>query len=349
MPIASLDEVDHAGPAPRLRQVDLVVADRHDRRAGRVDGGLGDQALGDVDHLRVVGERLVELHHRELGVVARGDALVAEDPTDLEHSLHAADDQPLEVQLERDAQVQLHVEGVVVGDERPGVGAAGLEVQHRCLDLDEAFGLQRATEAGDDLVTDPERPARLFVDDEIGVALAKPRVGVGEPVPLVGHRPDRLRQQLDAIDLDAELALAGGHHGALCTQPITEIELAEGGETLVADHALRDEQLHLAAAIDQGGEDQLALLAAQHHPAGDGDSLVGLGARPERTVGRAQLFERVRAIEAVRIRVGAGVAQGPDLVEPLGLLGRQPAADGVSLDVGLLVTHRGKTVSLRRC
>ena len=68
------------------------------------------------------------------------DALVAEDPPDLEHALHAADDQPLEVQLERDAQVQLHVERVVMGDERPSVGAAGLDVQHRRLDLDEALG-----------------------------------------------------------------------------------------------------------------------------------------------------------------------------------------------------------------
>jgi hypothetical protein len=85
-----------------------------------------------------VAERLVELHHRELGVVARRDALVAEDAPDLEHPLHPADDQPLEVQLERDAQVQLHVERVVVGGERAGVGAAGLGVQHRGLDLDEA-------------------------------------------------------------------------------------------------------------------------------------------------------------------------------------------------------------------
>ena len=66
------------------------------------------------------------------------DALVAEDPADLEHPLDAADDQPLEVQLERDAQVQVDVERVVVGDERPGVGAAGLDVEHRRLDLDEA-------------------------------------------------------------------------------------------------------------------------------------------------------------------------------------------------------------------
>ena len=72
-------------------------------------------------------------------VLWRGDeALVAEHAADLEDPVHAADDQPLEVQLEGDAQVQRHVERVVVGDERAGVGAAGLDVEHRRLDLDEA-------------------------------------------------------------------------------------------------------------------------------------------------------------------------------------------------------------------
>ena len=62
----------------------------------------------------------------------------------------------------------------------------------------------------------------------------------------------------------------------------------------------------------------------------------------------ADLLERVGAVEAVRVRVGAGVAQRLDLVEPLGLLGGQAAACGVLLDVGFFVTHKGMTVLLRR-
>ncbi len=125
----------------------------------RVARGLRDQLLADVHHVVPVAERLVELHHRELGVVAGRDALVAEDPSDLVHALHATHDQPLEVQLDGDPQVELQVERVVVGGERAGVGAAGLGVQHRGLDLDEAPFVQRASEAGDDLVADLERCA----------------------------------------------------------------------------------------------------------------------------------------------------------------------------------------------
>ena len=56
---------------------------------------------------------------------------------------------------------------------------------------------QRAPEAGDDRVADLERPAGLLVDDQVGVALAEAGVGVGQAVPLVGQRADRLGQQLE--------------------------------------------------------------------------------------------------------------------------------------------------------
>ena len=108
--------VDHPHPRPRLGEIERPRHGSPDhRRADRVACGLGDQQLADVHHVVPVAERLVELHHRELGVVAGRDALVAEDAADLVDPLHAADDQPLEVQLQRDPQVQLQVERVVMG------------------------------------------------------------------------------------------------------------------------------------------------------------------------------------------------------------------------------------------
>ena len=97
-----------------------------------------------------VAERLVRLEHRELGVVARRHALVAERAVDLVDALEAADEQPLEVQLGRDAQVQLHVERVVVRHERPRGRAAGDRLQHRRLDLEEAARLHEAADRRDD-------------------------------------------------------------------------------------------------------------------------------------------------------------------------------------------------------
>ena len=84
------------------------------------------------------------------GLCLRADALVAEDPADLVDLLDAADQQPLEVQLQGDAQEQVDVERVVVRDERPGRGAAGDGVQRRRLDLAEALAVEVAADGADD-------------------------------------------------------------------------------------------------------------------------------------------------------------------------------------------------------
>ena len=52
--------------------------------------------------------------------------------------------QPLEVELVGDAQVERHVERVVVGHERPRRGAAVERLQHRRLHLEEPAVVEEA-------------------------------------------------------------------------------------------------------------------------------------------------------------------------------------------------------------
>ena len=151
------DHVGEPGARPGRREVDGLPGVVH---RGRVaERGLrrrGHEALGQVHHVVVVGEGLVGLQHRELGVVPGVDALVAEHPPDLEHPLQPADDEPLEVQLQRDPQVEVDVQGVVVGDERAGRRAALDRLQHRALDLGEAQAVQVVADRVDRGVPDPE-------------------------------------------------------------------------------------------------------------------------------------------------------------------------------------------------
>lgn len=51
--------------------------------------------------------------------------LVAEVAANLEHLVHAADEQPLEVKLQRDAEIKFATERVVKSSERLGRCAAG--------------------------------------------------------------------------------------------------------------------------------------------------------------------------------------------------------------------------------
>ncbi len=70
------------------------------------------------------------------------DALVAEVATDLIHAVESADDQPLQVQLEADAQIQVLVQLVVVRNKRPRRRAAVDRLQDRRLHLKEPFAVE---------------------------------------------------------------------------------------------------------------------------------------------------------------------------------------------------------------
>ena len=166
-----------------------TAVDVDDRRpVGGHARGLDDR-LGQVHHVVVVAERLVGLEHRELGVVAGVEALVAEDAADLEDPVHAADDQPLQGQLERDPQEHVDVERVVVGDERPRRRAAGLaragpgvSTSRKPRSSSDAAG------RGDHRRALREDLARVVVDDQVEVAAPVAGLGVGEPVAHVGQR-----------------------------------------------------------------------------------------------------------------------------------------------------------------
>ena len=177
------------------REVDLAVVARP--RRPRTTTSCSSSSR----HVAVVGVGLVPLEHRELGVVLVREALVAEVLADLVDPLEPADDQPLEVELDRDAQVEVAVERVVVGGERPRERAAVERLQHRRLDLEEAALVEPAPDGGDHLRAQDEQLARLLVRDQVELAVAVAGLDVLEPVVLLGRRAQRLGQQLPAARL----------------------------------------------------------------------------------------------------------------------------------------------------
>ena len=318
--------VGHPQPRPSFGEIDLLAGDVDHRRTDRVARRVHDQRLGQLHHVGDIAERLVRLHHRELGVVGGIHPLVAERPADLENSVEATDDQPLEVELGGDAQVQREVEGVVVSHERPGVGAAGLDVKDRCLHFDEPTVEQCRAEARHDGMTDLEDPSGVGVDGEVGVPLPIANIRVGESMPLVGKRAKRLGEQHEVLDLDGDLAGTGCHHRPGGSDPITSVEGLDVRELFVADHRLGDEQLEVDAAIGDREEHELAGVALEHQAPGDRHGDVGLGARSELGAELAHIRRAVHAVEAVRIGLTSGGAQVVDSSLSSNALGGEAAS-----------------------
>ena len=173
------------------------------QRAAHRQRDLLDQRLGEIHHVAVVRIRLVALHHRELGIVLARDALVAEVVADLVDAIEPAGDQPLEIQLVRDAQVEILVVAVVMGRERPRGRAAVQRLERRRLHLEEAAAIEAGAQRRDDAAAQQRRAPRLLVHQQVEVALAEARLDVGEPVPLLGQRTQALREQLGLLRVDA--------------------------------------------------------------------------------------------------------------------------------------------------
>ena len=122
-----------------------------DRRPVHVDRDLLDQFLGQRHQVVIIRVGLVELEHRELRIVLRRDAFVAEVAIDLIDAVESADDEALEIELGGDAEEEVDVEGVVMGDERTRHRAAGDGLHHGRLDFDVAAGVEEFADGAQDL------------------------------------------------------------------------------------------------------------------------------------------------------------------------------------------------------
>src|SRR3954449_4134434 len=101
--------------------------------------------------------------------------LVTKVAIDLEDLLDSADHTPLEEQLRRDAQVQIHVHRVRVCDKRASGGTSVHGLQHRGLDLEVTAPIETVSQCARDAGAGPYVIARLRAQDQIDIALPNTR------------------------------------------------------------------------------------------------------------------------------------------------------------------------------
>ena len=289
----------------------VVLAELHLVGAGRLARDGRDHLLGHRHQRLVVAVGLVELEHRELGVVLRRDPLVPEVTVDLVDPFDAADAQPLEVELRRDAQEQLHVERVVMRHERAGEGAAGNRLHHRRLDLEIAASVEELPHRGQHAAPHLEDAPRIRVDDQVEVPLPVADLDVGQAVPLFGQRQEALRQELEPGGVNRQLVGPGPEHVAFDADEIAEVEQLEEAEVALAERVLPDVDLHPGLAVGDGEKIRLAEAADRQDAAGrpDVDALGGQGLAAALAIGRHDLADGVRRVELVGVSVDAKLRQ----------------------------------------
>ena len=333
--LLALDRLGDGQTVEGLGQVKLAALVLEHFLAQRFARGVADQAFGEVHQRVVVRVRLVELHHREFGVVARREAFVAEVAVNFKHFLEAADDQALQVQLRCDAQELLHIERVVMGDEGLGRCTAGDRVHHRRFDFHEAVAAHVVADRLDDGRTGAESEARFLVHDQVDIALTVLHFLVGQAVELVRQRAQRLRQQADFAGLDGQFAGLGLHQRADDTEDVAQVPALERGVDVLADLVAGDIDLDAAGDVLQRGERGLAHDPLQHHAAGDLDL--------DRQA--FELFRRFLAVAVVQLLRGVFalevVREGDPTLAQFGQLGTALGDDVVLVLLLFGVGHRG--------
>ena len=232
-------------------------------------GRRHDELLGAAHHVLAVGVGLVELEHRELGVVLVRDALVAEVLAELVDLLEPADDEPLEVELGRNAQIKVAVERVVMRDERTGSGAAVERLQHRRLDLDKVGLVQRATDARDHAGAGDEPLACLGVGHQVEVALAMPDLDVLQAVMAIRERESTRREERPLCDLQTQLAATRAKRGALHADEVANRDGAHDLVRLLTHPLQLGKQLHATGDVLEIDERDAALATPAQHAAAD--------------------------------------------------------------------------------
>ena len=260
-------------------------------------GGRLQQLPGQRLHGGVVAVGLVGLEHRELGIVGCVSALVAEDPADLVDPLDAADDQPLQVQLQRDAQVQVQVEGIDMGGERPRVRAAVQRLQHRASrppgsPVHEVprvpTGLRRRASR-----PSAERPGWSASPGSAGAPGTRSSV---RPLCLSGSGRSAL-----AVIANESARIDSSPRRDEITSPVTptwsprSTSAFQSASACSPDPVERHHHLDLAGAVPHGSEAELAAVAGEHDPPGDADYLAG-----GRIGGQVAELARTSAIVCVR-------------------------------------------------
>jgi hypothetical protein len=125
----------------------------------------------------------------------------------------------------------------------------------------------------------------------------------------VGRRAQRLGEQGPFVDPQGQLPAAGLEHGAVDPDQVPNVDVQQAIERLVADDVAPGVELDAAGAVGQVEEGRLPVAAAGGQPAGDAVALLGLLAGFEGVVRGVDLLDRRDALELVRVRVDALLAQ----------------------------------------
>ena len=226
-----LDSLQDRQTAVWCLEVHDIIANLHLGGAVYGNGNLLQQLLGEGHHPVVVLVLYIELHTSKLWIVGAVHTLVAEVTTNLVNALKTTYDEALEVEFGSNTHVHIHVQSVVVGNERTSRCTTCNSLQHWCLHLSITRFVKHLTHGADNRCTLEEDVLYTFVHHEVHITLTVALLWVVEAVVchtvFVFHDrewAERFSQHGEFLCVYADLAHLGAEYKALDTYEVTYIK-----------------------------------------------------------------------------------------------------------------------------
>ena len=109
----------------------------------------------------------------------RVDAFVAENAADFINTLHATNDQPLQVQFQCNAQIKIDIQRIMVRDEWPRIRTTGLIMQNRSLDFKKSVVIQVFTNSTHDFGAFNKPIKTVRIRNKVQISLAVLLLDIG--------------------------------------------------------------------------------------------------------------------------------------------------------------------------
>lgn len=160
--------------------------------ANNLLGKIMEQIFRQLHHGIQVSVCLVGFHGREFRIVGSIDSFVAEDTADFIDSLHSADKKTLKGKLGSNTEIEVLVQGIMMRNERSGIGAAEDRRKNRGLYFNESILVHEVLDTADNLRAKESNSLAVFVDDKIDVAFPASLLRIAKSMELIRKRMESL-------------------------------------------------------------------------------------------------------------------------------------------------------------
>src|SRR5450759_4105797 len=127
--------VSHTYPFVLRIKVDKFVAVYNFSLSMQIECSFFNNLFGKAHHPVIVLESYVYLHNRKFGIMGAVHSFVAEIFRKLIYAFKTANDEPLQVKLICNPQIERHVESIMMSNKRSGSCSPWYRLKNRCLNF----------------------------------------------------------------------------------------------------------------------------------------------------------------------------------------------------------------------